>query len=80
MNTMVIVGLRENSEEFGELKLKGTDMQTHVKLNLGFGIGYQHQLDKNIYLNILPSYNMDLRSERAFNSLTLTAELIFGIY
>jgi len=43
-------------------------------------VGYQRQLDKHMFLNFIPSYNIDLRGDRAFNSITLSAELIFGIY
>lgn len=77
---MIVVNLKENSEEYGDLVLKGTDVKTRTVSNLGIGIGYQRQLDSHLFLNILPSYNIDLRADRAYNSITLTAELIFGIY
>ena len=72
--------LKENLEEYGEIILKGTDLNTRIKTNVGIGVGYQRQLDQHMYLNFIPSYNIDLRGDRAFNSITLTAELIFGIY
>ena len=80
MATSIVVGLKQDSEEYGELKLKGTQVKGRTKTNLGIGVGYQRQLDQHMYLNIVPSFNVDLRSVRAFNSITLTAELIFGIY
>jgi len=80
MQVGVVVGLKENTEEYGELVLKGTDIKSRTKTNLGIGVGYQRQLDQHLFLNIVPSFNVDLRSVRAFNSITLTAELIFGIY
>jgi len=76
----VVVGLKKSTEEYGELVLKGTEIESRIKTNLGIGVGYQRQLDQHLFLNIVPSYNMDLRSVRAFNSVTLTVELIFGIY
>ncbi len=80
MKTNIVVGLKENTEEYGELVLKGTEIKSRIKTNLGIGVGYQRQLDQHVFLNIVPSFNVDLRSVRAFNSVTLTAELIFGIY
>ena len=80
MQTSIVVGLKENTEEYGELVLKGTQIKARTKTNLGIGVGYQRQLDQHMFLNIVPSFNVDLRSVRAFNSITLTAELIFGIY
>jgi len=72
--------LKENSDEYGELILKGSDINTRTKTNIGFGVGYQRQLDQHMFLNIVPSYNVDIRAARAYNSITLTAELIFGVY
>ena len=80
LNTMFVASLKENSEEYGELVLKGNDLKTRIKSNVGIGVGYQRQLDKHMFLNFIPSYNIDLRGDRAFNSITLSAELIFGIY
>lgn len=80
LKTMFVVHLKENSEEYGELVLTGSDIQTRVKTNVGIGVGYQRQLDQHMFLNIVPSFNVDMRSPRAFNSITLTAELIFGVY
>ena len=80
MQTNIVVGLKENTEEYGELVLKGSQIKARTKTNLGIGVGYQRQLDKHMFLNIVPSFNVDLRSVRAYNSITLTAELIFGIY
>ncbi|MEN8228664.1 MAG: hypothetical protein ABFS38_10960 [Bacteroidota bacterium] len=80
LKVMFVALLKENSEEYGELILKGSDIKTRMKTNLGIGIGYQRQLDQHTFLNIVPSYNVDIRADRAFNSITLTAELIFGVY
>jgi len=76
----IILGLKENTEDYGELVLNGSQIKSRIKTNLGIGVGYQRQLDQHMFLNILPSFNVDLRSVRAFNSITLTAELIFGVY
>ena len=80
LTTMYVLNLKEDSEEYGEIVLKGTDLKTRIKTSVGIGAGYQRQLDKHIFLNIVPSYNIDLRGDRAFNSITLSLELIFGIY
>ena len=80
LQPMFVVGLKENSDEFGEVKRKGTEMKSRVKTNLGLGVGYQRQLERHMYLNIYPSFNFDIRAERPYNSITLTAELLFGVY
>lgn len=80
LTTMFVTSLQENSEEYGELILKGSGLKPTIKSSLGFGVGYQRQLDKNRFLNFVPSFNLDLRGHAAFNSITLTTELIFGIY
>jgi len=80
LETMFTVGVKENSEEFGEVSIKGSEVKSRVKTNLGLGVGYQRQLDRHLFLNIYPMFNMDMRAERPFNSVTLTAELLFGVY
>lgn len=80
LTILYVINMKEYSEEYGELALKGSDLKTRVKANVGIGVGYQRQLDQHMFLNIVPSYNIDLRGDRSFNSITLTAELIFGIY
>ena len=80
LNTLIVTSLKASSEEYGEIVLSGESIDTRIKTNLGIGVGYQRQLDKHTFLNIIPSYNIDLRGYPAFNSITLTAELIFGIY
>ena len=80
LTTRYVVNLKAASDEYGELVLKGKDVDPRIKANVGAGIGYQLQLDRHKYLNIIPSFNTDLRGKKAFNSITLTAELIFGVY
>jgi hypothetical protein len=75
-----VTRLKQTTEEFGELVLKGNDINLRMKTNVGVGAGFQRQLDRHTYLNIIPSFNVDIRSPRAYQSITLTAELIFGIY
>jgi hypothetical protein len=80
LETILVVHLKENSDEFGEVVRHGTEVKSRIKTGLGLGAGYQRQLDRNLYLNIYPSFNIDLRGYRAFNSVTLTAEILFGVY
>lgn len=80
LTTMFVAGLKETSEEYGEIMVKGDKLKSRVNSSVGLGIGYQRQLDKHVFLNIVPSFNVDLRGHVAFNSITLTTELIFGIY
>jgi hypothetical protein len=80
LTTMFVTSLKENSKEYGEVFMKGSELKPMIKSNVGFGVGYQRQLDKNMFLNIVPSFNLDLRGHAAFNSITLTTELIFGLY
>jgi hypothetical protein len=60
--------------------LKGTEVKSRTRTNLGVGVGYQRQLDKHTYLNIYPSFNIDVRAQRPFNTINLTAEFLFGVY
>lgn len=80
LNTLIVAGFKASSEEYGEVALKGTDVKHRVKANIGLGVGYQRQLDEHMFLNMIPSFNMDLRGDKTFNSFTITAELIFGVY
>ena len=80
LKPMYVVHQKANSEEYDELIIKGTHMPSRIKTNVGIGVGYQRQLDQHTFLNIVPSFNVDLRAARPFNSITLTAELLFGIY
>lgn len=80
LTTKFVVSMEEHSEEYGEIVLKGSDLNNRIKSSVGWGVGYQRQLDKHMFLNIVPSFNIDLRGHVAFNSITLTTELIFGIY
>jgi hypothetical protein len=78
--TQMVVHLKENSEEFGELVLKGNEIKTRMKTGVGIGVGYQRELDRQLFLNVYPSFNVDIRSRHPFNSITLTAEILFGVY
>lgn len=80
LNTLVVAGLKLDSEEYGEQALKGTEIKTRVKSSAGIGVGYQRQLDEHFFLNILPSFNIDLRGYKPYNYMTLSVELIYGIY
>lgn len=77
---MYTAHLKESTEELGDLVFKGAEIKSPIKTSLGIGVGFQRQLDRQTYLNIIPSFNFDIRSPRAYQSVTLTAELIFGIY
>jgi hypothetical protein len=80
LEMMFVAHLKEDTREYGELVLSGNQVSTRTKTNVGVGAGYQRQLDQHIFLNIYPSFKMDIRADRAFNTINLTAELIFGIY
>jgi hypothetical protein len=80
MEAAFVVHLKESSEEFGEVVRKGSEIKTRMKTNVGLGVGYQRQLDRYMYLNVYPSFNLDVRGDQAFNSITLTVELLYGVY
>lgn len=80
LTTKFVVSMEEHSEEYGEIVLKGSDLNNRIKSSVGWGVGYQRQLDKHMFLNIVPSFNMDLRGHVVYSSITLTTELIFGFY
>jgi len=80
LEMMYVAHLKENSAEYGEIVIKGNKIKTRTKTNLGIGVGYQRELDKHMFLNIVPSFNFDLRAARPYNSFRLTAEIVFGVY
>ncbi len=80
LETMVVASLKADSDEYGELVLPASGARTVVKSNIGLGIGYQRQIDKHTFLNLVASYNMDFRGTPSYNCITLTVELIFGVY
>jgi len=80
LETMFTAHLKLANEEYGEYIPKGTEIKSRTRTNLGIGVGYQRQLERHTYLNIYPSFNLDIRAHRPFNSITLTAEILFGVY
>lgn len=80
LETMFTVHQKAYNEEYGELVLSGSDIESRMRTNIGIGVGWQRQLDRYTYLNLYPSFNFDLRADRPFNSITLTAEILFGVY
>lgn len=80
LRTMYVPRLKEKTEEYGDAMLKGTAIRNRFKTGVGIGVGYQRELDKNMFLNVVPSYQLDLRSNRAYSSVCLTVEYIFGVY
>ncbi|MEZ5071136.1 MAG: hypothetical protein R2751_09230 [Bacteroidales bacterium] len=80
MEMMAVAKLQEHTEEYGDVVLKGGDAKTWTKTNIGIGAGYQRMLQKHMYLNAYPSFQVDIRGARAYNSILFTVELIFGVY
>ncbi len=80
LETLFTVHQKASNKEYGDLVITGSDIESRFKTSLGIGAGWQRQLDRYIFLNIYPSFNMDIRAQRPFNSITLTAELLFGVY
>jgi len=80
LEMIVVASLKANTDEYGEMVLEGGKERNWVKSNVGLGVGYQRQIDRNSYFNLIASYNLDIRANPSFNSITLTAEFIFGAY
>ena len=80
LETMFTVHQKAYNEEYGELVFTGSDIESRLRTNVGIGVGWQRQLDRYTYLNLYPSFNFDIRADRPFNSITLTAEILFGVY
>jgi len=80
LETMFTVHQKAYNEEYGELVFTGSDIESRLRTNIGIGVGWQRQLDRYTYLNLYPSFNFDIRADRPFNSITLTAEILFGVY
>lgn len=80
LEMIVIASLKADSEEYGEMVLEGSSQRNWTKSNVGFGVGYQRQIDRNAFINIVASYTMDIRSTPSFNTINLSLEFIFGAY
>jgi hypothetical protein len=80
LEAQITAHLKASNEEYGDIVYKGNEVKTRLRTNVGIGVGYQRQLDRNTFLNIYPTFNVDIRAQRPFNSITLTAELLFGVY
>jgi len=80
LEMLVIASLKADTEEYGEKVLKGSSDRNWTKSRIGLGVGYQRQIDRHAYLNIVASYNMDIRATPSFNSINLSLEYIFGAY
>ncbi len=80
MELLVTTSVTYTHETYGSSTLKRASLDNRFKTQLGLGVGYQRQLTDFLYLNLVPSFYMDIRSDRPFNSIRLTMELIYGIY
>lgn len=80
LEMFVVASMKADTEEFGEMVLKGSSQRNWTKSNVGLGVGYQRQVDRHAFLNIVASYNMDIRATPSYNSVNLTLEYIFGAY
>ena len=80
LETKMITRVKGSNDDFGDIIYKWGDIRSRTKTNIGIGVGYQRQLDRHMFMNIYPSYNIDIRARRPFSSINLTAELIFGVY
>jgi hypothetical protein len=80
LEMMLVASLKADSDEFGELTLEGSSARNWTKSRIGMGVGYQLQIDRHAYLNIVASYHMDIRATPSFNTLNLTLEYLFGAY
>ncbi|MBN2698370.1 MAG: hypothetical protein JXR52_06055 [Bacteroidales bacterium] len=69
-----------NAGDYESLVLTGNDIDKPLRTNLGVGAGYQLQINRETYFNIIPSFHLDLRSDRPFNVFKLTVEMMFGVY
>jgi hypothetical protein len=80
LEMMIVVNSKADSEEFGEKVLKGSSDRNWTKSGVEAGIGYQRQLDRHTYLNLILSYSTDIRATPSYNSVNLTLEYLFGAY
>jgi len=47
---MFTVHQKASNEEYGELVLSGSDIESRMRTNIGIGVGWQWQLDRYTYL------------------------------
>lgn len=80
LEMMVVLHSKADSDEFGEKVLKGSSDRNWTKSGVEAGIGYQRQLDRHAFLNVVLSFSTDIRATPSYNSVNLTLEYIFGAY
>jgi len=80
MELLLTTSVTYTHDTYGSSTLRSADLDNRFKTQLGLGVGYQRELTNFLYLNLVPSFYMDIRSDRPFNTIRLTMELIYGIY
>ena len=66
-------------DEYGKVKVPFDDIDKRIKSAAMIGIGYQKEFSRLQYLNLYPSFSMELRAERPFYAIKLNAEFIYAL-
>ncbi len=80
MDVMYSMETKYEHEVYGSALFSGEDIDQHIKIGFSFGAGYQREFSDVLFLNVLPTMNLDIRSDKPFISFGLTLEMIYGFY
>lgn len=80
MDVMYTIQTNYEHDTFGSVSFDGADIDNKVKAGFTLGAGYQRELTDIMFLNVYPTINLDIRSDKPFTSFGLTLEWIYGIY
>ncbi|MFC2129311.1 hypothetical protein ACFLQX_00875 [Bacteroidota bacterium] len=67
-------------DTYGKSIVIGDDNKQRINIGFSLGAGYQREISNIFFINILPTINLDIRSEKPFTYFGLTVEMIYGIY
>ena len=80
MDVMYTMQSKYDHEEYGSVVFAAEEIDQNVKIGFSLGAGYQREFSDVLFLNILPTLNLDVKSDKPFTSFGLTLEMIYGIY
>ncbi len=80
MNVMYSIREKYMHDTYGSVVFSGEDIENEVKIGFTLGAGYQRELSNIMFLNVFPTFNMEIKANKPFTSIGLTVELIYGIY
>lgn len=80
LEVMYTIQQKYQHDVYGDAVFSGADINTKVNTGIMFGAGYQREISDDLYFNVFPSFNFDIRSDKVFSGFELTLEILYGVY